>query len=448
MRKPDVQLSFAVPSIAHPHAAELATISEILDANPRMAHLVAQDLVRGLRKPHTGARGLTGDQVLRILLVKQMNQFSYEELEFHLADSVTYRSFCRLPAFAPTPKRTTLAENLKKLRTRTLEKVNRRLVRHAVKLGVETGNKSRTDATVSETNIHKPTDSSLLYDGVRVLSRLLGQARDEFGYQRWSDHTKRAKRSGLAVLNARGTEEREPAYRDLLKVTRRCARYVDPAVTYLRQVRGVNRAVARRLAQELEQTALLVWGVIHQTERRVLHGETVPSEQKIVSIFEPHTDIIVKDRRDTHYGHKLYLSAGASGLITDCFIAEGNPADSDMAIPMLRRHARIVGAVPEQAAFDGGFASRENLERGKALGIHDLAFSKRRGIKVSEMTRSAKVYRLLRDFRAGIEGLISFLKRSFGLRRCTWRGAESFGTYVMGSVVAANALMLARHLLA
>lgn len=193
--------------------------------------------------------------------------------------------------------------------------------------------------------------------------------------------------------------------------------------------------------------ALLVWAVIDQTERRVLRGEQVPAEEKIVSLLESHTDIIVRDRRDTHYGHKLYLSAGASGLITDCLIARGNPADSEMAVPMLRRHARIVGRVPEQAALDGGFASKDNLRRGKALGITDLAFSKKRGLDISEMTRSSWVYRRPRDFRAGIEGLISFLKRAFGLGRCTWRGMESFGSYVLGSVIAANALTLARHLL-
>jgi transposase, IS5 family len=446
MRKADAQLPFLAAPIVHSHAAELAMVSEILDANPRMAALVTQDLVRGLRNPDTGAPGLTGDQVQRILLVKQMNEFSYDELEFHLADSATYRSFCRLPVLEPAPKRATLAENLKKVRNKTVQKMNRRLVRHAVLLKVEEAVKVRIDATVSETNIHEPTDSSLLYDGVRVLTRLLGSAGEEFSYRNWSDHTKRAKRRALAVLNAKGAEEREPAYRDLLRVTRMCVGYVEPAVAYLKRV-GRSNGPALALAAELEQLSLLVWGVIRQTEQRVLEGISVPSDQKIVSLFEPHTDIIVKDRRDTHYGHKVYLSAGASGLITDCVIAEGNPADSDMAVPMLRRHARIVGRTPEQAAFDGGFASRENLERGKALGVQDLAFSKRRGMKVSEMTRSERVYRLLRDFRAGIEGLISRLKRSFGLRRCTWRGAESFGTYVMSSVLAANALTLARHLL-
>lgn len=447
MRNPDIQLSLMPPGITHPHAAELEKISEILDRNPRMAERVAQDLHRGLQKPETGAKGLTGDQVLRILLIKQMNSFSYEALAFHLADSVTYRRFCGFGAFEETPKRSTLAENVKKVSAKTLEKIHRRLVRYAVTLGVETGRKVRTDATVTASNIHPPTDSSLLYDGVRVLARLLGRAREPFGFRQWSDHTKRAKRRNLAVLNAKGKEARTDAYRDLLKVARWSAGYAEHAAKHLKAVEGNERAAAFLLADALEEMMALVWAVIDQTERRVLLGEPVPAEEKIVSLFEPHTDIIVKDRRDTYYGHKVFVSAGESGLITDCLVAQGNPADTELCVPMLRRHARIVGRMPEQAALDGGFASKDNLRRGKALGIGDLAFSKKRGLEISDMTRSTWVYRRLRDFRAGIEGLISFLKRAFGLGRCTWRGMESFEAYVMGSVLVANVLTLARHLL-
>jgi transposase, IS5 family len=282
-----------------------------------------------------------------------------------------------------------------------------------------------------------------------VLSRLLGRAAKDFGFRPWSDHTKRAKRRSLAVLSAKNTEERELPYRDLLEVARKSVGYAERAIEYLTQeLESAQHATAHGLATELQEMVELVWAVIDQTERRVLHGEQVPADEKIFSLFEPHTDIIVKDRRDTYYGHKVFLSAGASGIITDCLIARGNPADSELAVPMLRRHGRIVGRVPEQAALDGCFASKENLKRGKALGVTDLAFSKRRGLEVSEMTRSTWIYRRLRDFRAGIEGLISFLKRAFGFGRCTWRGWESFGTYALSCVLTANALTLARHLLA
>jgi IS5 family transposase len=446
MRRQD-QLTLTRSPIDHPHAAELEKISEILSANPRMALLVAQDLVRGVAKPNTGARGLTGNQVLRTLIVKQMTSFSYEELGFHLADSVTYRGFCGFGPLDLTPSRSTLAENIKKIRPKTLEKIQRRLVRYAVDQGVESGRRVRIDATVTATNIHAPTDSSLLYDGVRVLTRALGDAQQLCGFRQWSNHCKRAKRRMLGIVNTGNAEQRLKAYTDLLKVTHSTVAYTRAAMTALRAVRGRKRSDARQLVERMEDILTWVWSVIDQTERRVLLGESVPSEQKIVSIFEPHTDIIVKDRRDTLYGHKIFLTAGESGLITDCVIAEGNPADTTMAIPMLRRQARILGRVPEQAAFDGGFASKDNLAAGKAFGIRDVAFSKKRGLAISDMTRSAWVYRCLRNFRAGIEGLISFLKRAFGLDRCTWKGAESFGSYVMASVIAGNLLTLARHML-
>jgi IS5 family transposase len=187
---------------------------------------------------------------------------------------------------------------------------------------------------------------------------------------------------------------------------------------------------------------------MEQTQRRVLGGEKVPASEKLVSLFEPHTDIIVKDRRDTLYGHKIFVTGGASGLILDCTVEAGNPADSSMALPMLQRQEALYGRPPRQAAMDGGFASKDNLDAAKALGVEDVCFQKKRGLKVSEMTRSSWVYKRLRDFRAGIEGLISFLKRAFGLDRCLWRGAESFASYVQASVLTANLLTLARHLLA
>jgi IS5 family transposase len=447
MRRQD-QLSLTRSPIDHPHAAELEKISEILSQNPRMARLVEQDLTRGVTNPHTGARGLSGDQVLRILIVKQRTGFSYEELGFHLADSMTYRSFCGFGPLEPTPSRSTLAENIKKVQPKTLQKIQRRLVRYAVKLGIETGDKVRLDATVSETNIHHPTDSSLLFDGVRVLSRLLAETQALCGFREWSDHTKRAKRRLLAIHNTGNAELRLDAYTDLLKVTHTSIGYADAALKQLRALRGRRRERARTLVTEIEDKLTWIWAVIDQTERRVLDGESVPSEEKIVSIFEPHTDIIVKDRRETLYGHKLFLAAGASGLITDCVIADGNPADTTMALPLLVRQKRILGRMPEQVAFDGGFASKANLQGAKALGIREVAFSKKKGLSIADMTSSPKVYHWLTKFRAGIEGLISCLKRAFGLGRCTWKGAESFASYVLASVITGNLFTIARHVLA
>lgn len=129
-------------------------------------------------------------------------------------------------------------------------------------------------------------------------------------------------------------------------------------------------------------------------------------------------------------------------------MARGNPADSTRTVPLVRRHRERYGFVPEQLSLDGGFASRANLEEVKELGVEDVVFRKSRGLKISEMVRESWIYRKLRKFRAGIEGVISFLKHVVGLRRCPWHGFDAFRAYVQGSVLAANLLVLVRHRMA
>ena len=184
--------------------------------------------------------------------------------------------------------------------------------------------------------------------------------------------------------------------------------------------------------------------MIDQTDRRVFKGEKVPASEKIVSFFEDHTDIIVKGRRDTEYGHKVFLSGGASTMILGCLIVRGNPADSDQYQPLLEQHKAWYGRMPRQVTADGGFASKENLAFAKEHGVKDAVFAKKRGLSILDMAKSAWVYKKLRNFRAGIEAGISTLKRAFGLDRCTWSGWEGFKRYVWSSIVSYNLLVLAR----
>jgi IS5 family transposase len=155
-----------------------------------------------------------------------------------------------------------------------------------------------------------------------------------------------------------------------------------------------------------------------------------------------------KDGRDTYYGHKICLTVGASSMVLDCAVLRGNPADSTLATKMIDRQVEIYGWPPRQATFDGAFASKANLATIKKSGVEDVAFSKGRGLAVSDMARSLWVYHRLRRFRAGVEGVISFLKRVFGLRRCTWRSWHSFQSYVWSSILTCNLLICARHLIA
>ena len=248
-------------------------------------------------------------------------------------------------------------------------------------------------------------------------------------------------------MNAKNKKIRKKQYEDLLTVTHKTINYANNAVSLLvaHPFKYFSLAkTAQDIAEELKEIIRLTYKVIDQTSRRVIHGESVPACEKIVSIFEPHTDIIVKDRRDTFYGHKVCLSGGASNLITDCLILDGNPADSDLTGQMLDRHEKIYGYYPLKVALDGGFASKTNLESAKGKGIKDVCFAKKRGLEEEEMCRSTWVYKRLRRFRAGIESGISWLKRCFGLTRCTWKSLRSFKSYVWASIVSANLLTLAR----
>jgi len=447
------QLRLVPAPIVHVHAVELRKMSAVLDALPEAAELVGGDLARRgdkLIDMNKGREGMTAEQVLRAFVVKQMNGYSYEELAFHLADSSSYRSFCRFGIAEKPPTKSRLQKNIKRVRAETWAAINRKLVLHAAVNGVEAGRKVRIDSTVVESNIHAPTDSSLLWDCVRVLVRLQGEAHEDFGLS-FNDHSRRAKRRALAILNARSNEQRLPLYRDLLRVTDKTVKSAERIAEELAQVEPIEITDLLRadaLARELRHYIALTKRVISQTQRRVLRGESVPATEKLVSIFEPHADIIVKDRRETLYGHKIYLTGSASGLVTDVVIEEGNPADATLAIKMIERQRELYGRAPRQATFDGGFTSRANLVAIKELGVEDVAFSKGRGLSITEMVKSTWVYRRMRDFRAGVEGSISFLKRVFGLDCCTWSGLASFKSYVCGSVLACNLLLVARHLLA
>ena len=444
------QMAFAPAPVDHEHARELDAMSAVLDAHQKLLDVVMRDLPRGKVRPGTGRPAMSAEQVLRATLVKQMHGFSYEELAFHLADSLSFRTFCRIDPFATAPKKSTLQHNIKRVTARTWEAIHQALVAHAMDERVEDGKRVRFDCTVTETDIHDPSDGELLWDVVRVLTRLMSSAREEFGLA-FSDRTRRAKRRALGVWNAKNDKVRRRRYVDLLAATEDTISQARRIAGELREVRTsgmLQLAKAEGIRAEIARFLELGEQVVRQTRRRVVGGEKVPASEKVVSIFEPHTDIIVKDRRDTLYGHKLCLATGKSGLVLDVVVLDGNPADSTLASMMVDRQERLYGRSPNQVAFDGGFASRANLEEIKDMGVVDVCFSKGRGLAVAEMVKSSWVYRKLRNFRAGIEAGISFLKRCFGLTRCTWRSLASFGAYVWASVVAANLLTLARYRLA
>ena len=436
-----VQASIFDRFAEHEIGRELKAISRWLDEHRELLGLVATDIGQHGVKA-TGREGLPAEAVLRCALLKQYHQLSYEELAFHLEDSASFGAFARLP-LSWSPKKSVLQKTISAIRPETWEAINRTLLSNARQEKLEDGAKVRIDSTVTKALMHAPTDSSLLWDAVRVMVRLLKEASKLPGVTPivWRNRSQQAKKRALAIQYSRGKEKKAKLYRDLIAATRATVAALRRAAESLADCPAI---AAEFWHYQVKHYLPLVERVISQAERRVLAGEAVPAGEKLVSLFETHADIIVKGGRDVHYGHKLNLATGRSGMILDLVVEAGNPADAERFLPMLERHIELHGTPPRQMACDGGYASLDNLNRAKAMGVHDVAFHKKRGLSVDNMVKSRWVYRRLRNFRAGIEANISCLKRAYGLARCTWRGLDHFKAYVWSSVVAYNLALFAR----
>jgi IS5 family transposase len=429
----------------HEIGGELKAISQWLDRQRALMGLVAGDLRRdGLRE--TGRKGLPAEAVLRCALLKQQRQLSYEELAFHLEDSASFRAFARLP-LAWSPKKSVLHQTICAIRPETWEAVNRALLASAQQDKLESGATVRIDSTVTAALMHEPSDSALLWDAVRVMTRLLRQAAGLPGAPalQWRDRRRLAKKRARAIEYSRGKDKRRQLYRELIAATRATQAALQDAVERLADLAGI---AAMRWRARVDHYQPLIERILSQSERRVLDGLAVPAGEKLVSLFEPHADIIVKGAGDVQYGHKLNLTTGKSGLILDVVVEAGNPADAERFLPMLDRQIACCGVAPRQIAADGGYASLDNLKAAGTRGVRDVAFHKKRGLAVEDMVKSRWVYRRLRNFRAGIEAGISCLKRAYGLARCTWRGLDHFKTYIWSAVVAHNLVLFARLKLA
>ncbi|MEH6473966.1 MAG: ISNCY family transposase [Halopseudomonas sp.] len=441
-QKRTVQSSIFDVYADHDIGRELKAMSDWLDAHCEILEWVTEDLCRP-KSQNTGRIGLSAESILRCAILKQYRQLSYEELAFFLEDSLSLQAFARLP-LSIRPKKSALQLGISAIRDESWERINRLILKVARQEKIEGGRMVRVDSTVTQAPILAPSDSSLLWDAVRIQVRLLEQAQTLAGGVRldWHDHRRVAKKRAYLIQYARGKEKKQRLYQDLIKVTRDTLGYlcrVQFKLVFLTQ----DAALKAWLAQ-VKHYQGLIERVIDQTHRRVLNGEQVPVAEKVVSLFEEHTDIIVKGSRDVQYGHKLNLATGRCGLVLDVVIEDGNPADSERFIPLLERQIEIYGRAPRQMAADGGYASKDNVQQAKAKGVKDVAFHKKKGLKVEQMAKSDWVYRKLRNFRAGVEAGISYLKRSYGLGRCSWKGLDHFKAYIWSSVVAHNLAVFSR----
>ena len=433
----------------------LKRMSDFLDDQPKIFERVRRDLQRGLKKPDTGRTAMTPSQVLRSLILMRVKNWDYRELSERIADGYTLRRFTGFNS-QRVPKHDAFNRAFNKLRPQTLQALNDLVLKAAVDLGLEDGKRLRVDTTVTETDIHHPTDNTLLWDVVRVLTRLIGRLGKVLpkGIDNFSNRTRCARRRMQEIqrMTARQRHTQQKGkYRHLIGITQQVvhnARGVLEKTKDQCAVDPMDDIIIGELRRKIDHYCQLGARVIDQSRRRVLQGEQVPTEEKIYSIFETHTDLIKRGKiqKPIEFGHKIFLAESARGLITQYRVLEGNPADHVHVKPSLQRHQETFGRAPAWYSSDRGFFSDENIKACPQVKL--VCIPQRGGKKTSQrqaFERSPE-FKKGQRFRAGIEGRISVLFRGRGMKRCLAEGRDRFEVLI-GAAVLTNNLMNIAHLL-
>jgi IS5 family transposase len=435
-RHQPVDLFALIPRLGLRFEPLLEQLDRLLD-DAEILDLVRDAMAR--RSPRSRSRGRPStpvEVILRMLVVMRLHGWSYEQAEYFVNDSLVLRQFCRANTIGPE----------------AIERLNDRVVQLARSLKVTRGRKLRVDTTAVETDIHFPTDSGLVGDGVRVVSRLLRRARAALGEA--ASAMKEAFRSRVRAVrglsqqlhrlarrkNEEGREALKAAYGRLVAIAKRTGAQ---GRRVLEALRGHDDDPgARRLVERLEEVLPRLKQAARQAERRVLKDDPVPSGEKPVSLFEPHTQVIprFKAGKPAEFGRKLRLDEVEGGIITGYRVLEkGGGQDQPHLGDALADHRRKFGRAPRLLAADRGMASAENERLAKVAGVKHVALPtcgkappERRAEEKGRRFRAG--YR----FRAGIEGRIHALKRDNGLRRCRYHGERGFGRWVGWGIVAHN----------
>jgi len=435
----------------------LKTISDIIDKHPEVLDLVRSDLTRGLKNPRAGRKGLPPSQVLRSIILMRYKDYSFRELRDRINNDITFRQFTRFNE-QKVPNHRAFNEAHNRLTSKTMRAINNLIVEGARALGLEDGKKLRGDTTVAETDIHYPTDASLLSDTVRVVTRLVRRLIEkvEVPVEGFRDRTKSARRR-MQEIQRMSPKKREKQqakkYKELINTT---TSVVESARSALQQTQNAlgegptGRLAIDGIRDKISHFCALGDKVIDQARRRVFENETVPPKEKIYSIFEPHTDLIIRGKARTpmEFGHKILLCETAIGLVSQYEVLDGNPSDESHVEPILKRHRQTFEHAPETSSFDRGFFSETNVKACKDNRVKLPCIPQRGGKRTPqrEAYEKSPEFKEGQRFRAGIEGTISVLFRGRGMKRCLAEGRERFEVFVASAVLTNNLMRIAELL--
>jgi len=411
---------------------EFCVIDTILESRPDIILMLKSDIIGSERASSFGRQDTPSvEQIVRAAIFKEMRGLDYRELEYAQNDSRICANFIKLDCREPYSFQM-FQKYISRINPDTLHRVLVEINKIAITEGLEDVKSLSQDSTVVKTNIHYPTNNSLVWDCVKTSTRLLEQLKEEIDTLDFIDYTKSAKKTFYEINVTRGEAKRIPLFQKQLILFTKVINQTSNAIK-----KKSASIIAEAIQEELSKLLVLMKQVYDVTWRKEIKGEKVPNDDKIFSIYEQHTDIIVKGQREVLFGHKINLAAGKSNLVLDCQILRGNPSDKSLFNPTLNTVIENYGIIPRDSTTDGGYASLANLEHAQETGIANIVFNKVVG-SMQNIVSSSNMETRLRKWRSAMEAIISNIKRGFNIFTCNWKGWIHFKAKVLWSILAYN----------
>lgn len=432
-------------------APELRAIDEVLSEDERLLNGIKEVFDNRSSNSRTlGRHSVAVESIVRLILVKHIYEWTYRFTQQQVRDSYSLRHFTRI-YFDKVPHYSILCRYEKLIPAETLKKLHDKIVGIAKARKVTRGRKLRVDTTVVETNIHYPTDSGLLSDSVRVLTRIIEKTKDAGlasgkVVRNFSRSTKRQVLNIVKFARGRSDSSREAfkeSYEKIINITKQVVKNVQK----IREtIEKETELIVYAIKEEVDHYLPMVQKVISQTKRRVLEGVSVPTAEKIFSIFEPHSYVVRKGKshKPNEFGQVIKLQEAEGGIITDYQTYSSQPDDAGEFLPSVQKHIDIFGHAPHLAAGDRGFYSKDNEEQAHQMGVKCVCLPKKgKPSKERRELQKSRWFKQGQRFRAGSEGKISVMKRQHGFNRCRNKGQSGFDCWIAWGVIAKNLKVIA-----
>lgn len=407
-------------------------IDTILESRPDLILMLKSDILGEERASAFGRQDTPSvEQIVRAAIFKEMRGLDYRELEYAQSDSRICENFIKLEGREPFSFQM-FQKYISRVKPESLHRLLVEINKIAISEGLEDVQSVSQDSTVVRTNIHYPTNNSLVWDCIKTSTRLLEQLKQEIDTLDFIDYTKSAKKTFYEINITRKESNRYTLFCKQLILFTKVINQTSNAIK-----KKSKSIIARGIQEELAKLLGLMEQVFNMTYRKEIEGEKVPNEDKLFSIYEQHTDIIVKGQREALFGHKINLAAGKSNLVLDCEVLRGNPADKSLFKQTIDNVIQNYEIIPRNSATDGGYASLANLEYAKTAGISNIVFNKVVG-SMQNIVSSLNMETRLKKWRSTMEAIISNVKRGFNIFTCNWKGWIHFQAKVLWSVLAYN----------